>query len=299
LNDADGRHYGFELTFFRVALTPEPAVRTSSWGTNQVWMAHFAVTDTASGRFVANERFARGALGLAGASAAPFRVWTEQWSVEGNASGAEPRFTLRARAAEAALELELVALKPPVLHGDRGLDAKGPEPGNASYYYSLPRLAARGQIQSGVRRATVDGLAWMDREWSTSALSPGVVGWDWFALQLSDGRDLMFYRLRLADGSASPFSGGSLIERDGTRKALSVRDVELVPNRVWRSPRTKVRYPVAWRLVVPGANLDLAIEARLDDQELDLAVRYWEGAVEAADRAGAITAVGYLELAGY
>ena len=299
LHDAEQRHYGFELTFFRIALAAQDVARQSAWGTNQIWMAHFAVTDTAGARFFAYERFARGALGLAGATAEPFRVWTEHWSVGGEAHGDDARLTLRAREENVALELELTALKPPVLHGDRGIDAKGPEPGNASYYYSMPRLDARGQLAIGNRRMEVAGLAWMDREWSTSALSTGVVGWDWFALQLSDGRDLMFYRLRLADGTASPFSGGSLVEPDGQRQALSVDDVQLNPRRIWRSPASGVGYPVEWRLTVASEGLDLAITPRLDGQELDLAVRYWEGAVEAVDRESDITAQGYLELAGY
>lgn len=299
LHDTAERHYGFELTFFRIALAGQPAARESAWGANDVWMAHFALTDTANEHFVAHERFARGALGLAGATAEPFRVWTEQWSVEGEARGGDARLELHARAGEIALDLTLVALKPPVLHGERGLDAKGPEPGNASYYYSFPRLAATGELVTAAGRVAVEGLAWMDREWSTSALSPGVAGWDWFALQLDDGRDLMFYRLRLADGSASPFSGGSVVGRDGQRRPLSGDDVRLVPLRTWTSPTTRVRYPVEWELTVSSEDLDLTIAPRLDGQELDLAVRYWEGAVEARDRQSEITAVGYLELAGY
>src|SRR5690606_2852699 len=116
---------------------------------------------------------------------------------------------------DAALDLELVAAKPPVAQGEDGWDAKGPEPGNASYYYSLTRLAADGSLAVGGERFDVAGLAWMDREWSTSSLSAGVEGWDWLALQLSDGRDLMLYQLRQTDGSPSPFSSGSVVGADG------------------------------------------------------------------------------------
>jgi predicted secreted hydrolase len=185
------------------------------------------------------------------------------------------------------------------LHGDRGVDAKGPEAGNASHYYSLPRLRARGAVQVDGESSEVEGLAWMDREWGTSALSPGVAGWDWFALHLSDGRDLMFYRLRNVDGSASPFSGGSLIDAHGTREELSAADAELTVLREWQSPKTGTRYPVAWRLAVPKGGIDVTIEPRLDDQEIDLSVRYWEGAVRAATTSGAPAGDGYLELAGY
>jgi predicted secreted hydrolase len=301
LFDANQRHYGFELTFFRIALSPDAVARDSQWATNQVWMAHFAVTDTASGRFVAAERFARGALGLAGASAAPLRVWTEDWSASGSAGGDDAAIRLAARHDGVAIDLRLVAQKGPVAHGDRGLDRKGPEPGNASYYYSLSRLTASGTITTPSGDSAVAGFAWMDREWGTSALSPGVAGWDWFALHLSDGRDLMFYRLRESDGSASPFSGGSLIDAQGSRRALAAQDVDLRVLDLWRSPKSGARYPVRWRLSVPSAQIELEIEPYLHDQEVDLSVRYWEGAVRAIGTAEdePLSANGYLELAGY
>ena len=299
LHEAGGRHYGFELTFFRIALAAAAPERESAWGASEIWMAHFAVTDTAAQRFHAFERFARGALGLAGATAEPFRVWTERWSVAGEADAQSATLVLDAREGDVGLELSLTAEKPAVAHGEGGIDLKGPEAGNASYYYSVPRLAARGEVTVGGRRAAVSGLAWMDREWSTSALSPGLSGWDWFALHLSDGRDLMFYRLRRTDGGASPFSAGSLIDRSGRRRALTVDDVQLTPTRFWTSRRSGAAYPVAWRLAVLDEGIELAIEPRLEDQELDVTVRYWEGAVTARDTRGNITAEGYLELAGY
>jgi predicted secreted hydrolase len=296
------RHFGFELTFFRIALSPEAPSSRSAWATNQVWMAHFAVTDSAAQRFVANERLARGALGLAGAAGTPLRVWLEDWSVEWTSSDDESNaMRLEASADDIELELQLDARKPPVLHGERGLDAKGPEPGNASHYYSLPRIDALGTIAIDGNVVDVAGSAWMDREWGTSALSPGLAGWDWFALQLSDGRDLMFYRLRTQDGDASPFSGGSLIDALGNRRALRVEDVDLEILGYWESETTGVRYPTSWRLEIPSEAIELRIEPYLEGQELDLSVRYWEGAVRARGMAGtaALSANGYLELAGY
>ncbi|HEU4617482.1 MAG TPA: carotenoid 1,2-hydratase, partial [Gammaproteobacteria bacterium] len=211
-----GRHFGFELTFFRFALAPQAPASPSAWATNQVYMAHFAVTDTDSGRLLAEERLSRGALGLAGAEANPFKVWVEDWS----ARAADDGFRLAANGSKIAIDLELDSVKPPVAQGDAGLDRKGPEPGNASYYYSLTRLDARGTVSVKGETAGVRGSAWMDREWSTSALSAEDEGWDWFALQLSDGRDVMYYRLRRKDGSASPFSGGSLVAADGSSQRL-------------------------------------------------------------------------------
>src|SRR5919108_4337013 len=109
-----------------------------------------------------------------------------------------------------AIDLRLMTDKPPILHGDGGLSRKGPEPGNASYYYSFTRMAATGTVRVGAETLDVSGRAWMDREWSTSALGPDLAGWDWFAIQLDDGRDLMFYLLRRRDGAIDPFSAGTL-----------------------------------------------------------------------------------------
>src|SRR5204863_2426117 len=206
LRTAAGRHFGFQLTFFRIALAPGAVVRASAWATRQLYFAHFAVSDVAGARFHAFRRGSREALGLAGASASPFRVWIEDWSAEGDGSSAR----LRASGGDVALDLELSAAKPIVAQGDRGLSRKGPEPGNASFYYSLTRMPARGIVRLGREILEVSGEAWMDREWSTSALAPGVQGWDWFALQLDDGRELMFYLLRRRDGGVDPFSAGTL-----------------------------------------------------------------------------------------
>jgi len=296
--DAAGRHFGFELTFFRVALGVPREERASAWASDQIWLGHFALTDTANHMFHAEERLSRGALGLAGAQALPLRIWVEDWSVSEPEHGV---LRLFARGTSGAVDLELRGIERIVAQGDAGLDRKGPEPGNASYYYSAPRLAASGSIMIGDESSVaVEGSAWMDREWSTSALSAGIAGWDWFALQLDDGRDLMYSRLRRDDGGASSFSGGSIAGIGGVQR-LGATDVDLEITRRWRSQASGVEYPVGWRMRIPTLGLDLGIEPYLPDQEVDLSVRYWEGAVRVLGSAGdaGVTGNGYLELAGY
>lgn len=144
----------------------------------------------------------------------------------------------------------------------------------------------------------VVGSAWMDREWGTSALGPGLAGWDWFALQLEDGRDLMFYQLRRDNGDRGPYSQGALVAADGTRQSIDPEDVRLTPEAWWRSPASGRRYPVAWRLRIPTQGLDLRIAARAEAQEMRLNVDYWEGAVTVTG-AGGERGVGYLEMTGY
>ncbi len=300
LSDETGRHFGYQLTFFRFALAAERAVRNSAWATDQLWMAHFAVTDTRAERFHSAERFERQALGLAGAEAAPFRVWLADWELASTGDRLFP-LELRARSGEVSLALVIDAGKPLVLQGEDGLDPKGPEPGNASYYYSFTRLPSRGTLDVGGERFALSGDTWMDREWSTSVLGPDLEGWNWFALQLDDGSDLMYYRLRRKDGGTSPYSGGILVAPDGTVTArFAAADASLEPAGDWLSPATGIRYTVAWRLSVPGLGLELDIRPRLPDQEMDLAVRYWEGAVTATGRRGdaPVAGVGYAEHAG-
>jgi predicted secreted hydrolase len=303
LATAQGRHFGFELTFFRYAIAPmAPRPEdASAWRADQIWMAHFAITDTQGKQFIARERLTREALGLAGAAADPLHVWVEDWVITGEGRGDALHVNLAARDDMSALSLSLVSTVPHVAQGERGLDAKGSGSGNASLYYSVPRLAAEGQVTIAGERFDVTGVAWLDREWSTSALEPGTVGWDWFALHLSDGSSLMFYRLRTESAGASPYSGGTLVAADGKRTRLNAEDVALMPLDEWRSAATGVRYPVAWRLEVPGSGIELEVRPYLEDQELALSVRYWEGAVHAEGRGplGPLGAQGYLELAGY
>jgi len=303
LESAAGRHFGFQLTFFRTALAP-PAVGDaatgSAWSTRQLYVAHFAVTDTAGRRFHAWSRLERAALGLAGARPHPFRVWLDDWSAESDGPDGLP---VRLRAAEGsiAIDLTLASDRPVVLQGDHGLSQKGPEPGNASYYYSRTRMTARGTVRAGAEAIPVVGLAWMDREWSTSALGPDLVGWDWIALQLDDGRDVMVYRLRRRDGGTDPHSAGALVSAAGATRALAPAEVTLDALEHWTSPRSRVRYPSRWRLAMPGAGLDLVITPRLADQELIVGTRYWEGAVRVEGTAAGrpIGGRGYVELVGY
>jgi predicted secreted hydrolase len=300
LADATGRPFGYQLTIFRIALSPTAPPMDSPWRANQVYMGHFALTDVAGNRHYGFERFSRGALGLAGAQAVPFRVWLEDWALTGAEADLFP-LRIRAQEGDIAIDLTLDAGKSVVLQGDRGLSQKSAEPGNASYYYSHTRLPTRGTVRVAERNFTVSGASWLDREWSTSALGLDQTGWDWFALQLDDGRELMFYRLRRQDGDTDPFSKGVLVETNGQARPLRWHEVELQPLGAWVSPRTGDRYPAGWRLRLPAEQLDLTVTPKLADQEMRLTVRYWEGAVAVSGRTGdrTVSGQGYLEMTRY
>mgnify|MGYP001342333587 CR=1 FL=1 len=300
LEASQQRHFGFELTFFRYGLNANTTPRKSEWAANHAWMGHLAVTDSQNNEFVAVERFSRQALKLAGAQTTPFKVWLEDWFIYGNKDNIWP-LSVNANSERVGLNLTLNSKKPAVSHGDGGVDQKGPEKGNASHYYSFTRLDAKGTVRIDERSYQVSGSAWMDREWGTSSLSPDIAGWDWFGLQLSDEREFMYYRLRTNDGQSSPYSGGSIILPDGERLNLNASDVFLEPLKYWTSPETGATYPTSWQISIPQEEMTLTVNPYLDKQELNLTVRYWEGAmkVNGIRKGQSITGQGYTELTGY
>lgn len=304
LDAEGGERFGFELTFFRFALSPGPLPSSSAWRSNQVYVGHFALTDPANDTFRTAERYSRDGLGLAGARAQPFRVWLDDWELladpEPPGDSRTVRWRLRAMDGDAAIDLALASRKVPVLNGADGLSQKSAEAGNASYYYSISRLATQGQIRLGERRFSVSGYSWLDREWGSSALSGEQVGWDWFALQFDDGSELMFYSIRRLDGSQDPLSAGTYVAADGQTRHLNRDDVDLTTLDDWVSPLGG-RYPSRWRIAVADLGLDVEIEPILAAQELTTAVRYWEGAVDlTGTRSGqTVQGRGYVELTGY
>lgn len=300
LASPDGRRFGFQLTFFRRGLSPGPPPGGPGLATNQVYFAHLAVTDVARDTHRFAERWARGAGGLAGARGDTFAVWLEDWRVDSTIpDGHAVRLT--ARDGPLLLDLDLESRKPLARHGERGLSPKSDEPGNASHYVGYTRLVARGRLASGGDALAVSGEAWFDHEWSTSALGEGTVGWDWFSLQLDDGREVMYFQIRRDDGSIEPVSGGTLVNADGGTRRLRASDLSLGVLARWTSPETGAVYPARWRIRVPPAGLDLFVEPRVADQEMRTSFVYWEGAVRVSgtQEGRAVTGQGYVELTGY
>ncbi len=304
LADAQGNQYGYQFTIFRSTLTPEMPARDSDLATNQIYMAHFALTDVRGNEHVSFERFSRGAGGLAGATAEPhLRIWLEDWQVTSPEAGVmRIQAQVHTEDEEAmALDLHLRETRPPVLHGDAGLSQKGPDAGNASYYYSLIGLETTGSLVIAGRAVEVSGQSWMDHEFGTRALSANAVGWDWFSLQLEQGAALMLAQIRTVDGGAIGEFEGTLIAADGTQARITNADFTLEVLDEWTSPTTAITYPSGWRLTAPQYELDLEITPLIRDQELHVIYVYWEGAVEAAGTmAGApVNGRGYVELTGY
>jgi predicted secreted hydrolase len=301
LEDQNGARYGFQLTFFRraIAANVDKAAQSSDWAFDQVYLAHLALTQIDAGMFSTQERLERGAAGLAGATGSPaYSVWLHDWKVEQSGTG---RYQLQAATNDFSLRLELQEKKAVVLQGDRGYSRKGADPGNASIYYSLTRLDTSGTLTLNGKNVPVSGLSWMDHEFSTSALSKDQVGWDWFALQLDDGSEMMVYTLRDLNGKIDPYSRGIFVGTDGSTQSLGPADFEIQVEKTWKSPHSGTIYPAGWKVRVDNQDLSLQIEPAMADQELNVSFIYWEGAVNVSGtHAGrTVKGRGYTELTGY
>ena len=301
---ANGNRYGYQFTVFRQASGNKELKTGSEWETDQMYMGHLALTDVNRMNFYSEERFARGGLGLAQASASPFSAQIDSWSAKGRSipdcEGCL-ELSIQATGDNFSIDLDLRSIKPVVYQGDQGFSQKGETEGNASYYYSLTRMETTGEVTIDGTGNPVSGLSWMDHEWSTSALGNELVGWDWVSLHLDDGRDLMYYQLRKKDGTAFLTSEGTLVDENGNSTRLMRENVKFEPIRKWKSSKTNIEYPVAWTLAVPGDELSLKVVPVVDDQEHENIFQYWEGAVtvEGTSNNQRIEGTGYLELVGY
>ena len=302
LRDRNGRRFGYEVTFFRAAMAPrDPPVRRdqSAWRGAQVYPAHLAITDESGKRFVYYERVTRAALGQGAARVGSLDVRSGNWSLRGDSP-----MRLHAERGGVALDLEQRAHKAPAIHGHDGVSRKAACRSCASHYYSLTDLRTRGTLRYEGHTFGVEGRSWMDHEFGSDELAGDQAGWDWFALQLGDGRELMLYRLRQKDGSITPQSSGSIIDRAGRVRYLALKDFSLEPLAHWRSPHSGGNYPVRWHVTIGAAQLDAILSPVLEDQELaandQAGISYWEGAVRIEDaRTHAPLGRGYVELTGY
>lgn len=292
--------------------TPIERGRSSAWSANDFFLLHVAVSAVDLNRHASAQSLQRGVLQIAGATdfkaaalqaSTPVSIWMKDAAFTRTATG----WKLTARADALGFDFDLAESMPPVLHGaagEEGLSRKGPRPGQASYYYSVPFLKTTGVLDFKDRRGIkiVSGRSWMDHEFGSNQLSAEQAGWEWFSIHFDDGRALMLYVLRNKDGSIEPRSSGSWIEKDGRSRHLARADFELTPGRKWTSPRGGAEYVLDWNIKIPGVKADLDLRAAMDDQEFNAeksaGLNYYEGAARiggSVDRAK-ISGDGYLEI---
>jgi predicted secreted hydrolase len=308
LQSSTGSRYGFQLTFFRRRINPMGSEKkwpkpASDWRTSQIYLAHAALSDINGKHHYYDQCTGRGVLGIAGVSRGDdaVRIFVKKWSARIGLKALH----LRTISEKFSFDLDLKPVKPPVLHGNRGYSRKGSTPERASCYYSLTRLETKGQVTLAGKTFEVKGLSWMDHEFSTAPLEPGIVGWDWFGLQLSDNTEIMIYLLREKDGQWHPASGGTYVRSDGTTTHLSIHDIDATVLDTWKSPNSGAVYPARWRLRILSPAMDLSVAPNLADQEMrtleSTGVTYWEGSVSVGGikKGRRINGQGYMELTGY
>jgi predicted secreted hydrolase len=309
--DPPGGRFGYQLTLFRIGLLPAPPPLQSRWASANLLMGHAAITDLARGEHHFSELLFRempdlagfGAVGGAGGSTIAWSrapagtdgVWQVRW--EGD------RFELEMADQERGMAFSLKArpVRPVVFQGPNGFVRKAQAPGHASLYTSVTRLETQGTLTVGDQRWTVKGLSWMDQEFGSNQLAPEVAGWDWYSLQLADGRDLMLYVMRRKDGGVE-LRNGTLVGQDGRVRYLAAGDWSVRAEGSWTSRASKTSYPAGWAVEVPGEGLHLQLRPNLADQENRAAlagIHYWEGSVQVLDGGGRPFGQGYVELTGH
>lgn len=280
LTDADGTPYGIQWTLFRNALEPGGAPE------DQAWMAHAAVS-TPQGHLY-GERFARGGIGQAGVTTGPFDAFIDEWQMSGPTLS---DVNLTAQTGEFRYELALTADAPFILHGDEGFSVKS-EAGQASHYYSQPSYRFAGTLILPEGEVEVEGIGWLDREWSSQPLTATQTGWDWVSLHFDSGEKLMGYRLRDAD--AGSYTVGTWIDEGGAGRSLAPGDLAMTP--LSDSVVAGRAVPTSWRIEIPDENLAVTATAIYPDSWMGTLVPYWEGPVRVT---GSRIGIGYLEMSGY
>lgn len=296
---AGARELGFQLTFFRSRVDEAQSLQ-SRFAAKQLIFAHAAVTDLAGGRLLHDQRIAREGFGLAQAATDDTGLRLDDWTLARSGSVQNSRYNAHLAARDFTLDLRFDTTQPLLLQGVNGLSRKGPQPSQASYYYSRPQLKTHGRIHLDKQVLEIEGTAWLDHEWSEELLHPEARGWDWIGMNLDDGSALTAFQLRRADGS-SVWAGGSFRAPGQAPQIFGATQVRLTAVRHWTSPLTQARYPVQWQVETPAGRFE--VRARLDAQELDsrqsTGAVYWEGLSSLHDAQGRRVGQGYLEMTGY
>jgi predicted secreted hydrolase len=301
LKSAEGHRFGFELTFFRQAVSRDPK-KVTAWEVKDLYLAHLALSDLDGGKFYHAERINRSGPGIAAVNQSLGRIWNGNWQIQWRGNDQQ----LNAVDDRFQLHLTLHPEKAPVIHGENGVSQKAEGPGRASHYVSLTRLATSGVIDLGNKKFEVGGTSWMDHEFFTHQLESSQTGWDWLSLQLEDHTELMVFRIRRKDGSIDPYSAGTCVDAEGKSTHLRSNDFKLQPaEEKWTSPLSGAKYPVHWKIAIPKLGIELEARTLLDSQELPgktkLSPTYWEGAIVLTGRRNSqpLSGAGYLEMTGY
>jgi predicted secreted hydrolase len=301
------RSFGFQMTFFRIGILPDPPVINSEWSSQSIMMAHAAISDLDRKEHYFSEVLHRETplLGSFSDYPDPLLAWSigpygtqEKWELSWNGMAFD--FTAADDIQQVHFRLSTRPVKPLRFQGPNGFSRKSESEENASLYYSFTRLETEGELELKGQRYKVQGLSWMDKEFSSGALAEDQVGWDWFSLQLDDGSEYMLAQLRNQD-QGPDYAWANHITSSNDIEYLEEGEFKLTPLDSWVSPESGSRYPIQWKIELPGRTF--LVTAKFSDQEnrslLFPGLNYWEGAVEVENESGNAVGKGFLEMTGY
>jgi predicted secreted hydrolase len=290
-----GREFGYEIAFFVVNV--QQRAYKSQFGVNDIYISHFAVSDILENKFYFDDKADAGSFGYAGAQDDRLNVWVERDTLGGTVKN----MALKAYDKDKTITVKLRPKKPVILNGEKGYSRKSEtSPLVSSIYFSYTNIETEGIIRIGDREYHVKGKSWFDRELSSRGLDDHQEGWDWFAIQLDDNREVMLYVIRNKDGTIDAYSTGTFVYPDGQYRRLLKEDFSVEVLDHYTSEKTGARYPVQWAIEIPSEKLFLRVTPLMKDQEV-IAYRstgnyYWEGtcSVEGDEKGRA-----YVEMTGY
>ncbi|MCS6181223.1 lipocalin-like domain-containing protein [Shewanella baltica] len=311
LTTETGEQLGAQWTQFRVALKPtdqqsiapqatdEVPKSESTWATQQLYLAHSALTS--SNAHLAHEKWSRRHSELAEVKLDPYQIRLDNWHWQSETNALFPA-TLTVESPDFSYQLQLNSQAPLQFQGVNGYSLKSRDGQVASYYYSQPFIEISGEINRNGKVERVTGQGWLDREWSSQFLTKTQQGWDWFALRLNDGSTLMLFQLRdqspAENTPISAFYSARRMFTDGTGRSINStdnpNDIQMTPLK-WQHT-VNGDYPVSWQVKIPSENIDLSITPLNPNSAMPLSTPYWEGPVQLS---GSHTGTGYMELTGY
>jgi predicted secreted hydrolase len=294
LKDTNQKEFGYQFTIFRFNNNQDDI--NSLWSASDIYLGHLAISDIDEAKYFSKEVFFRNSeLGFAGGDIQQNKIWISNWEIKFDGDTVH----LSARQDELIVDLILESKSPPVYHGDNGYSEKGSENTNASYYYSITDYETNGKITINNKIHEVSGKSWFDHEWSSGVLPNDVVGWDWFSLRFDEGSQLMIYQLRDNAGLPTKFSAGTFIEKNTQVIKLNSEQFELNPVGNWNSDLTDISYPLQWEIKISDLNINIRIKPKINNQEFNNTIIYWEGAVNILNNSNQRIGEGYMELTGY
>nr|CRH05452.1 Protein of unknown function. Putative secreted hydrolase-like protein [Candidatus Magnetococcus massalia] len=256
LKTESGREFGFEVVFFAF----------DSFLIMKDQLVQAAVTDVEGNKFHFREVIE---LKLPSQLEGRFDLTSgNDNAISAVGGGGQDR--LHAEVDNFVLDLDLKQTKPVAMH--YGGDAHPYRFGGYTYYYSRTHMETTGTITIDGVSHKVTGTSWFDRQYG--ALYQAIVkGWQWFAIELDDNRQVMLYDIQGKENVTE--QSGSITDAEGNTRTLSRHEFSVKVLDKWKSPHTGCVYPSGWDVTFDGETY--RVEPQVKDQELRATHGFWAG----------------------